>query len=770
MKIFLLIVLTLACAPAPSWALALADNSLLLVATRSRATLCDYDEACDDGLCRSDGATSCRNTVDCPKCVVLENEDLAMCRPVTLGEDNTACDWSLFLDGSAAGLDAPVRALDVLPDGSLLVRAAADNSVPDIAGVDRWDLVRFIPRDDRGRPTPLELPYTQGEWELFLDGGSVVQNSEGRLMEAISLLPSSCRDVNADGAVTFQECDLLFAPVAAGTLAGIDLDLEDIVRCRPTALSEGGTIEACAYALFYDASEVNDAIANDGVSEKAPGSWSTGGTDSFALTDFDPNTLSATLIFSAGNGPTLPSHQPSRDLLINIGSLGPQGQCDSGAPCLTDDDCAFGACLVDQNPETSEETVVLFDGSDALAGEMLSAVAIMADADGDGVPDPMDNCLGLPNPGACNGSGAACGSSADCPLGDACRQGDADGDGVGDACDRCAGRDDSECFCGDFVVDVGVEQCDLGAPEADGFNGRDGSPCTEDCQIIGRCTRSGATCSTASECGEFLAGEGCCGNGTMDFGADPNEADEACDDGNALDDDGCNNQCRIVENPIPLPSRCEGVVGPKVVPTFVRTLRFQKQRRQVAADQHPDYFSKWSSRGEFSLVPGIEFDPDSQNVELVFSQGQPVCQGGTAIGTLCADDGDCPESECDTTLWRGKLPPGAMKQAGKKQDRPRWSFKERHGKRPGALAWTDTRFAQRLATIRRPLNEVRFMLKGRGDRLDPQISLHVDPTAMGGPPTRIRQTLIIGDLCTTQTLTCEPNRPGTTLRCFSRVD
>ncbi len=746
-----------------------ASPQLLLVATRSRAVLCNPGSGCSGGVCVNAPSSSCNRDDECPGCLVVENEDVAMCQPVT-DDDGPACLWSLFFDGSAAGLDAPIRALDVLPDGSLLMRAAADNSIPDIAGVNRKDLVRFVPTDESGRPDTGELPYLRGEWRLFLDGDAVERNGGARLMEAIQLLPDFCRDVNGDAVVEPQECDLLFTPFSAGELAGMNIAIEDVIRCRPTYLSEGRTVEACTYAMFYDASEVNDPVAGDGVSAGATGSWTHGGTTSLALVDLDAGALHGTLLFSAGNEATLPAHQPSRDLLASRGSMGPAGTCTDaiGRRCLDDTDCDAAPCRDFLNPQTDVDTEVWFDGSRALGGEMLQAIAVVGDGDGDAVPDPIDNCPDVANPATCSVSGTACAGRHDCSDGERCLQADRDADGVGDACDRCQERNDGDCFCGDGITDPPAEQCDLGTPDRDGYNGLPMSPCDAECRIVGRCTRSGAACTEAAECAEHASGEGCCGNGTLDRFAQVN--DEDCDDANAVADDGCDNSCRETAGSVPLPRECEGLIGPRIVPTFVRTLRFQKQRRQVPADSEPNNYSKWSTRGVLRLVPGIELDPDPQTAAIMFNQGEQRCDAGDNAGASCTAAADCPAGRCTGTLFRAILPPESFVQAGRRHDRPRWSFKNRNGTVPGAPGWTKGRFSQRLATIRRPLNEVRFMLQGRGDRLDPQWTLHLDPTALGGPPTRVRQTIVVGDLCTTQALVCEGNRAGTTLQCFSKFE
>src|SRR5262252_1919385 len=65
------------------------------------------------------------------------------------------------------------------------------------------------------------------------------------------------------------------------------------------------------------------------------------------------------------------------------------------------------------------------------------AIDALADSDGDGVADELDNCPSLPNPSQSDvdhdGIGDAC---DDCPLvSDPDQHADADGDGVGDLCD-----------------------------------------------------------------------------------------------------------------------------------------------------------------------------------------------------------------------------------------------------------------------------------------------------------------------------------------------
>jgi hypothetical protein len=61
-----------------------------------------------------------------------------------------------------------------------------------------------------------------------------------------------------------------------------------------------------------------------------------------------------------------------------------------------------------------------------------------ADGDGDGVPDPDDNCPIVSNPLQGDGDGDGVGDACDvCASEPDPQQADADSDGVGDACDAC---------------------------------------------------------------------------------------------------------------------------------------------------------------------------------------------------------------------------------------------------------------------------------------------------------------------------------------------
>ncbi len=319
--------------------------------------------------------------------VTIENEDLALCDLTSTGFENTHCDWSLFFDGSAAGLNSSVRALDILPDGSLVLEASLDNSIPDISAVKAKDLARFIPLD------PLNPPYTSGEWRLYLDGDAVKGASDARVWDAVAVL--------TDGTCEKSEppsCDVLLSLSAAGTLGGMPFANEDIIRCHPTAHSVGGSITACQYSMFFDSSNVNGGGA---------GSF-TGNLFAFEL--LNPTTM----LFRASTSANLPAHDPPRDLLRYVGTFG-------AAPVGTVDLYFDGAAAT---------------GGAGLDGETIQAVAIIPGRCGDGavnVPgekcDLGDGVNGMPGVpctadckiiGKCTGSGDPCQTAAQCPAGQGC--------------------------------------------------------------------------------------------------------------------------------------------------------------------------------------------------------------------------------------------------------------------------------------------------------------------------------------------------------------
>lgn len=499
--------------------------------------------------------------------VTVENEDLLMCDPVSTNPPVTQCNWSLFFDGSAAGLTTKIKTVDMLPNGNLVMRVNASQALPDLGPITNKDLVLFIPTD------PLTLPYSSGEWRLFMDGSKVKDANDARAWDSTDVMTDgSCEKASP------MTCDVLLS-IPFGSLGGLPVNNEDVVLCHPTAWSVGGAIEECAYSIFLDSSQL-------GVTSNV-----------FAIDLL----ASDTLLFRVGSGTGIPGLQPARDIVRYIGTFG-------------------------ENPVGTLD--IYFDGSEAgLAGETIESFAVVPDFDDDDIPDGIDNCPNDPNPGQedtdGDGIGDVCDVDPDCfdptnqdgdgdGVADACdvcptcfdpTNTDTDGDGECDVCDYCPFRPDPDCRCGDGIVDPPSETCDLG----DAQNGQPGSLCSATCRVTGKCTGSGTECETAADC---PPGEGCCGNDIV-------EGDEECDDGNSIPDDLCDNTCILNPQGVPILG-CEDVFGPHLVSAFVRSATFRDTKKVLDPG-----FDKWKSRGDFNLGDGQSIDPDSEVTTLIFSQAGP---------------------------------------------------------------------------------------------------------------------------------------------------
>jgi len=681
--------------------------------------------------------TSCTTcTVASGECVDVHQEDLVFCEPTSVGLPISACKWRLLLDGSAAGINNQLRAADIAPNGNITFVELNDASVPGIGSLEKTDIAVFNP-DDVLKPFVGGGPYTSGSFKLYLNGDLTQQ-------EAVTAKPWDALDIFAGGScgaaisatsTANASCPIIGSLTSGSGTSGLDgvhFENEDLLRCTPDGFALNGTVESCLFDMFFEADQLNGGGAA-GVN---------GDIEAVDFLSFDQATMTGQMIFKRGGAGTptgFPPHNTGKDLLLYTGTFGngncvPSGKpcaglsdcqvtdtaCNTGscaiggAHCASDEDCASGVC---NRTRTPAGTVTLYFDGVAVgltgSGQNIEAFGLIADGDGDLIPDGSDNCPTVSNPPSlCSGPGpetCPSGLSSECPVGETCTQADSDGDGVGDACDRCNGRDDAVCACGDSIVDVPSEQCDLGAQ-----NGAPGSPCSATCGLSGKCKGSNAACSTAADC---PSGQGCCGNEIL-------EANEACDDGNTLEDDLCTSTCDA--NPLGTPLvGCDGLAGPHVVPASIKLTKFQDKPDAPA-------FDRWKTKGQFILAQGLSFDPATEPVNILWNN--------TASGLIYEsqlDPGDCPTTPCFVP--------------GNKPTRPKWKFVDKAANLAGAPSWHKGKITLR------GVKPGMFNLDGRNQT--------ILTSAQAGSPPGMRQTIRIGDVCITGVVSCASVSNGKGLKC-----
>jgi cysteine-rich repeat protein len=164
-------------------------------------------------------------------------------------------------------------------------------------------------------------------------------------------------------------------------------------------------------------------------------------------------------------------------------------QCDDGDPCNGAEDCALAT-------HTCQKGTPLADGASCGTGKLCIAGACGNAQCGDGIVTPPEEC---DDGNVTNGDGC-----------DACRFSCLSTDAMRNCApaDPCAGQG----TCADTT-----HTCSAGTPLADG------TPCPNDAT---RFCKAGV-CTAAI-----------CGNGIKETG-------EACDDGNSIDGDGCNHDCKL---------------------------------------------------------------------------------------------------------------------------------------------------------------------------------------------------------------------------------
>jgi hypothetical protein len=167
----------------------------------------------------------------------------------------------------------------------------------------------------------------------------------------------------------------------------------------------------------------------------------------------------------------------------------------------------------------------------------------------------------------------------------------------------------------------------------------------------------------------------------------------------------------------------------RVLPAFSRPATL-KNTSKVDVE---NAFNQWLLKGEIA-IPDVGFDPATQISETILNQEQ--------------------------VIYRATLPPGNFIKGGK-ATRPKWLFKLKR-KTPdivGAPGWRAGKFSSLPAGGTGQGNRIRYRFKGNGTPIS---------VASGQNPTRMRETIRVGDTCYTAVLTCyEPNL--TTLRCYSKT-
>jgi hypothetical protein len=184
---------------------------------------------------------------------------------------------------------------------------------------------------------------------------------------------------------------------------------------------------------------------------------------------------------------------------------------------------------------------------DAMAAVHSVETAGAPDTDGDGMPDPADDCPVVSDPEQADGDGDGVGDACDnCPATPNPDQRDRDGDGVGDACDNCPGtpNPDQRDSNGDGIGDAcepGPGPGPMPPLDTDG----DGVPdAVDNCPTVPNPSQADAD-------GDGI-GDAC---DDCPLNADPAQRDS--------DGDGTGDAC----DPCPLDPAC----GPMIAPTFMGT-------------------------------------------------------------------------------------------------------------------------------------------------------------------------------------------------------
>jgi hypothetical protein len=209
----------------------------------------------------------------------------------------TAGTFSLYFNGIDVGLDASsdnIDALDILPDGRLLISTTGNPTVPGLTGLADEDLLAFTPVTLGGT--------TSGSWTWYFDGSDVALGSSNEDIDAV--------DIDPNGLIYLST----LGDFAVTGVAGFD---EDIFVCSPTSL---GSVTACNFSpvLYFTGSawglSTNDV---DAFNLLGSGTFPTATpSNTAAPTNTPTNTPTPTATNTATNTPTTgPSSTPTNTLL-----------------------------------------------------------------------------------------------------------------------------------------------------------------------------------------------------------------------------------------------------------------------------------------------------------------------------------------------------------------------------------------------------------------------------------------------------------------------
>ena len=219
--------------------------------------------------------------------------DIARFDATSLGATTTGT-FSMYFNGADVGLDSSsdyIDALEILPDGKLLISTRGNPAVPGPTSIADEDILQF---------TPVSLGNnTSGTWALYFDGSDVGLSTNSQ--EDVDAL-----DVDANGAIYLST----LGDFSVTGVSGFD---EDVFVCVPLSL---GSLTTCDFSatLYFDGSTWGqDGNDLDAFNILGSGTSSTATPSNTPTTTSTPtNTGTPTHTFTPTNTPTTgPSPTPT---------------------------------------------------------------------------------------------------------------------------------------------------------------------------------------------------------------------------------------------------------------------------------------------------------------------------------------------------------------------------------------------------------------------------------------------------------------------------